>query len=80
MELDTFINVYKPERSGSVHDEVIHKFENIIPHGLIEKFGTLKKNEIFYFAPALVIGGAEEIKYVDKGNSQVHLHLLFQLS
>ena len=44
-----------------------------------EKFGILKQNEIFYFAPALVIGGAEDIKYVDKGIGKVHLHLLFQM-
>jgi hypothetical protein len=45
----------------------------------IEKFGLLNENEIFFFAPALAIGGAEEIKYVEKGNSQVHLHFLSKL-
>ena len=41
------------------------------------KFGVLPLNEIYFFAPALVTGGAEEIKYVNKGDAAVHQSILF---
>lgn len=44
-----------------------------------EKCGALTADEIYYFTPALVTGGAEDIKYVDKGNAAVHHQVLFQL-
>ena len=40
--------------------------------------GILKKEEIYFFAPALIAGGAEELKYVDKGDAAVHHEILFQ--
>lgn len=43
------------------------------------KFGRLENSGIFLFAPALAMGGAESIKYVQKGNCIVHLDILFQL-
>ena len=42
-----------------------------------DKFGVLPLNEIYFFAPALVTGGAEEIKYVNKGDAAVHQCILF---
>ena len=45
----------------------------------IEKCGMLQSDEIYYFTPALIAGGAEDIKYVDKGKADVHHLVLFQL-
>ncbi|MFC2476371.1 MAG: T6SS immunity protein Tdi1 domain-containing protein [Catonella sp.] len=42
------------------------------------KLGVLPLNEIYYFAPALVTGGAEEIKHVNKGDAATHQWLLFE--
>ena len=42
-----------------------------------DKFGVLPLNEIYFFAPALVTGGTEEIKYVNKGDAAVHQSILF---
>ena len=44
-----------------------------------EKCGKISADEIYYFTPALVTGGAEDIKYVDKGKAAVHQMVLFQL-
>jgi hypothetical protein len=41
--------------------------------------GTLRHNEVFFFVPALALGGGENIKYVKKGDANVHQHLLFDL-
>ena len=43
------------------------------------KLGILKANEIYFFAPALVTGGTQEIKYVNKGDAAVHQSILFDL-
>ena len=43
----------------------------------VDKLGKLKSNEIFIFAPALSLGGSEEIEYVDKGDARTHQSLLF---
>jgi hypothetical protein len=42
------------------------------------KLGGLTNDEIYFFSPALVLGGGEDIKYIDKGNSSVHQRLLFE--
>lgn len=41
------------------------------------ELGILKANEIYFFAPALVTGGAEDIKYIDKGDAAIHQWILF---
>ena len=43
------------------------------------KCGRLEADEIYYFVPALIIGGAEDIKYINKGKAAVHHQVLFQL-
>ena len=43
------------------------------------KCGRLEADEIYYFVPALIIGGAEDIKYINKGKANVHHQVLFQL-
>lgn len=35
--------------------------------------------EVYFFVPGLVIGGLEDIKYIDKGKADVHHQLLLQL-
>ncbi|QNK64055.1 DUF1851 domain-containing protein [Pedobacter sp. PAMC26386] len=61
-------------------DDII---EDVLRHELfkasLKKLGKLKKNEIFFFVPALALGGGEGIEYVQKGNCQVHLSILFQV-
>lgn len=56
--------------------------EDILRRNLFDeakkKLGVLPLNEIYYFAPALVTGGAEEIKYVNKGDTSTHQWLLFE--
>ena len=44
----------------------------------ILKIGELVKNEVFFFVPALSLGGNESIEHIQKGNCQVHLSILFQ--
>lgn len=44
-----------------------------------EKLGSLKHNEAFFFVPALVLGGGEDIKYVSKGDASTHQHVLLEL-
>lgn len=43
------------------------------------KLGTLTHDEAFFFVPALILGGGEDIKYVSKGDANTHQHLLFDL-
>ncbi|OUM65165.1 hypothetical protein PIROE2DRAFT_7885 [Piromyces sp. E2] len=45
----------------------------------LEIGGELELNEIFYFVPALSIGGAESINYIKKGDANAHQFLLFCL-
>lgn len=44
-----------------------------------EKLGALQHNEAFFFVPALVLGGGEDIKYINKGDASTHQHLLLQI-
>ena len=45
----------------------------------VEKLEKLEYEEIFFFAPALVLGGAENIKYIKKSNGVVHHQILLQM-
>lgn len=45
----------------------------------VKTLGQLKYEEIFFFTPALVLGGAENIKYVKKGKATVHHQVLLQI-
>eukprot|EP00833_Pecoramyces_ruminatium_P006973 jgi/Orpsp1_1/1181005/evm.model.c7180000075467.2 len=44
-----------------------------------ERDGELQLNEIFLFAPALAMGGGEDLKYIKKGDAIVQQNLLLQL-
>lgn len=45
----------------------------------VKTLGQLKYEEIFFFTPALVLGGAENIKYVKKGKASIHHQVLLQI-
>jgi len=58
--------------------------EDVLRESLVaearEALGPLAPSEIYYFTPALALGGAEELAYVAKGDAPTHLHLLFALN
>ncbi|TSJ47894.1 T6SS immunity protein Tdi1 domain-containing protein [Fluviicola chungangensis] len=45
-----------------------------------KQLGKLEKHEVFTFTPILAFGGAEEVEYLNKGNAQVYLDLVFQMT
>lgn len=45
----------------------------------VKKLGLLARGDIYLFEPAICLGGAEKLEYVNKGNAKVHLDLLFQM-
>lgn len=45
----------------------------------LEKLGETTAQEIYFFAPALVLGGAEELNYLEKGSTEVHQQILLQI-
>jgi hypothetical protein len=45
----------------------------------VKKLGRLTYPDIYFFKPALVLGGAENTDYLDKGNASVHQLILHQL-
>jgi len=46
----------------------------------LEKLGELSEKEIYLFAPALAIGGQEDVKFVKKGDAITQQQLLFQMN
>jgi hypothetical protein len=42
--------------------------------------GPLEKNQIYYYVPALRLGGKRDIENIDKGDAPTHLELLLQLA
>lgn len=46
----------------------------------IAKHGKLQRSEVFTFVPILAFGGGEEVENVQKGNAQVYLDLVFQMT
>ena len=72
---------YQEFFDGYILDENVK--ENVLRRALFNeataKLGALAVNECFFFVPALVIGGAENIKYIQKGDANVHQHVLFEL-
>lgn len=53
--------------------------ENLFQEAIEEK-GILAPQEVFTFTPILALGGAEELKYLQKGNAQVYQDLVFQMT
>ncbi|WP_181919536.1 T6SS immunity protein Tdi1 domain-containing protein [Alkalilimnicola ehrlichii] len=47
---------------------------------LTKRFGEIPAQEIFFYTPALRLGGRESIENVEHGNAVVHLEFLLQLA
>lgn len=45
----------------------------------VRKIGKLTYEDIYFFKPALVLGGAESLDYLDKGTGSVHQLVLHQI-
>ena len=45
----------------------------------VKKLGKLDDPDIFFFTPALALGGGEDIKYIEKGNGAVHQQVLLAI-
>jgi hypothetical protein len=43
------------------------------------KCGPIDVKECYFFVPALCLGGAEDIRFVEKGDAAVHHYILFSL-
>ena len=41
--------------------------------------GKLQETQIYFFVPALVLGGKESVELIDKGDANMHQNLLLQL-
>lgn len=84
------IHYRKIENCGYSYQEFFEKYivndnirKNILREDLyneaVKTFGNLKEEEIFFFVPALILGGKEDIKFIKKGNANVHHQVLLQL-
>lgn len=73
--LESFFN----EFLTSEEDKNIWLREALFLKAISEK-GDLKNGEIFTFTPILAICGAEELQYLEKGNSCVYQDLVFQMT
>lgn len=63
-----------------VDDELKENFNYALFEEALQEKGELKANEIYYFVPALALGGAESIEYISKGEASVHQMFLFLLT
>jgi len=73
---------YEEFFEGYILDEGIRKdvLREELYKAAVEKLGKLAHEEIFFFKPALCLGGGEDIKYVTKGNGAVHHQVLLQIN
>lgn len=53
--------------------------KQVLFNDALKNIGSIKNKEIYFFVPALVLGGNEDIKHIKKGDALVHQHLLFDL-
>lgn len=44
-----------------------------------QSLGSLKEDEIYYFVPALVLGGSEKKENLDRGSAAVHHQILYDM-
>lgn len=84
------IHYRKVEACGYSYQEFFEKYildEDIIKNVLradlykqaVKELGKLDYKDIFFFIPALVLGGREELKYIKKGNGAIHHQVLLQI-
>jgi hypothetical protein len=72
--LESFFNEYLINNKT-----ILNGLRNKLFKNAIKKLGKLEIDEIFYFEPALCIGGSENIENINKGNAIIHLDILFQM-
>lgn len=72
---------YKEFFNGYLFDEKIKQkvLRKLFYDKAVKTLGKLGYDEIYFFKPALCLGGAEDIKYLAKGNGRVHQIVLFKL-
>lgn len=73
--LDQFFNEYLPD--PEVESNLL---DADLVRASIATIGPLEGGECFQFTPALRLGGTRDVRFVTKGNGQVHLDLLHQLA
>jgi len=84
------IHYRKIEACGASYQDFFERYlldKNVIKKVLradlykqaVKKFGRLGCQDIFFFVPALVLGGGETIKYIEKGNGAVHQLVLLAI-
>ena len=84
------IHYRKTEVCGSSYQDFFERYlldKGVIKHVLrmnlykqaVKKLGKLDYHDIFFFVPALVLGGGENIKYIEKGNGVVHQQVLLTI-
>ncbi len=62
-------------------DEVISGFLNAsMFKDAVLKSGCLEMNQIYYFVPALRMGGNKSVSHIDRGDAVAHLDFLLQLA
>lgn len=72
--LDDFFNGYIVDKEIYDEDLKVELFNESV-----KRKGALKEDEIFFFVPALVMGGSENAEFVDKGNAFVHQSILLKM-
>lgn len=72
---------YQDFFNGFILDERIKKavLREDLYNEAVKRLGKLKNEDIFFFKPALCIGGKEDIDFVTNGTATVHQRLLLQL-
>ena len=73
--LDSFFNEYLIDLENSKSFYFQENFERAK-----KLYGNCKTNEMYFFVPALRLGGNEKVENIDKGNALVHLEILLQLA
>lgn len=73
--LESFFN----EFLTSEEDKKLWLREALFLRAISEK-GDLQNGEVFTFTPVLALGGAEELRYLQKGSASVYQDLVFQMT
>ena len=84
------IHYRRTEVCGSSYQDFFERYlldKGVIKHILradlykkaVKKLGKPGYRDIFFFTPALVLGGGEDIKYIEKGNGVVHQQVLLAI-
>jgi hypothetical protein len=61
-------------------DDIEHYLQATLIKQARAKLGDLKRNEIYFYVPALRLGSGKRVSNMDKGSAMVHLDILLQMS